>query len=274
MAARSYSFIRQLFYLGLLTFLGIACNSNTADSNSTQDPEVPIITESLTADPSLASWAKLIRGTIDDLSEVYVEQPVFLGPTGTQGFQIDEQIQRHRIQYRNLTSLQTNRRILAHEERGYYYEIGQFTTAQQEEFKHLLILKKDGDTLRRELEFIAKASRVDSTVLDIFDQRRARWIELCNAHDAEKLVTNLYTPNAIYYNHKPLILGHEAITADYQYMNQANYALQLSPIVVELVNERTAFEIGQCSGSYGGKYLFVWQKDQEGKWSVQMDSNI
>ncbi|MBX2872186.1 MAG: hypothetical protein KTR30_08800 [Saprospiraceae bacterium] len=263
-----------LLSLSLLVVLSAACNNGTQESAPSQATATSSTPQSLTEDPSLSAWANLISGTIDDFSEVYVGKPVFLGPSGSLGFQMEEQIQRHRALYRNLTSLKTKQRIVAREEQGLHYEIGSFTTAQGEEFKHLLILKQEGDTLRREMEFITKAAVVDSTVIEAFDQRRAEWIQLCNAHNAEKLVTSLYTPHALYYNHKPLIIGHEAIAADYQYMNRAEYSLQLSPIIVELVNNSIAFEIGQCSGSYGGKYIFVWQKDRRGKWWVMLDSNI
>lgn len=128
--------------------------------------------------------------------------------------------------------------------------------------------------MRRELEFIARAAPTDSTIQQAIDKRRAEWIRLCNAHNAAELVKELYSANAMYYNHKPLVIGHDAIIEDYQYMNEEKYSLTLTPIAVELVTNRLAYEIGQCSGSYGGKYMLVWQKDKTGQWSIVMDSNI
>ncbi len=274
MDQRNYHLLLTIFCLGVLFVLGTACNNNASSDTSDQLGQESTISQSLTDDPSLSIWAELIRGTEPDIAKAYTENPVFLGPTGSLGFPLEDQIRYHQIRYKNLTALTSLHRVIANEERGYLYEIGHFTNARQEEFKHLLILKQQGDTLRREMEFIALASAVDSSALLAFEERRDEWMELCNAHNAEKLVTSLYTPNALYYNHKPLITGHEAIARDYQYMNQKSYSLQLSPIHVELVSDRVAFEIGQCSGSYGGKYIFVWQKDGEGNWSILVDSNI
>lgn len=274
MDKRIYELLLPIFCLGFLFVLATACHNKAANDPPNQANQESTPSQSLTDDPSLSAWADLIRGTELDIAKAYTEKPVFLGPTGSLGFPLEDQIRYHQIRYKNLTSLTSLHRVIANEERGYLYEIGHFTNAKQESFKHLLILKQQGDTVRRELEFIALASAVDSSALLAFDQRRTEWMELCNAHNAEELVTNLYTPHALYYNHKPLIVGHEAIAKDYQYMNRENYSLELNPIHVELVSDRIAFEIGQCSGSYGGKYLFVWQKDEEGKWSVLMDSNI
>ena len=56
-------------------------------------------------------------------------------------------------------------------------------------------------------------------------------------------------------------------------MNNPKYSLNLTPIVLELVNERIAIEIGQCSGSYNGKYVLVWEKTKDGQWKVLFDAN-
>jgi hypothetical protein len=55
-------------------------------------------------------------------------------------------------------------------------------------------------------------------------------------------------------------------------MNNPTYQLTLTPIAVEAAGKDIAFEIGQCSGSYGGKYILVWQKIGN-NWKVLFDSN-
>ena len=96
--------------------------------------------------------------------------------------------------------------------------------------------------------------------------------EMYNQHNADQLVRQKYTANAIYYNHRPVLIGTKAISKEYSYMNNPKYSLNLTPIVLELVNERIAFEIGQCSGSYNGKYVLVWEKTKDG-WKVLFDAN-
>ena len=84
----------------------------------------------------------------------------------------------------------------------------------------------------------------------------------------------MYTENTIYYNHKPVIVGHEDLAVEYQYMNNKKYELFLEPIIVEVVQDDLVYEIGQCSGTYGGKYILIWQKGNDDVWRVLVDSNI
>ncbi|MEM6697813.1 MAG: hypothetical protein AAF599_05420, partial [Bacteroidota bacterium] len=88
------------------------------------------------------------------------------------------------------------------------------------------------------------------------------------------LVEQLYTDNAIYYNHKPVVVGTERITAEYSYMNNPDYSLKLVPLTVEPANKNIVFEIGQCSGSYNGKYVLIWKKVADGVWKILLDSNV
>ncbi len=153
------------------------------------------------------------------------------------------------------------------------YKIETFELGNETRQIHFLIEQRTGDQRKRKLEFIANKKSIDLD-LSIIDQRRAEWIEYCNSHDAEGLVKNLYTENAVYYNHRPVIIGHEALTRTYQYMNSPRYSLNLIPLHVEVVNDSIIYEIGQCEGSYNGKYMLVWQKAEDGTWSILMDSNI
>jgi ketosteroid isomerase-like protein len=40
------------------------------------------------------------------------------------------------------------------------------------------------------------------------------------------------------------------------------------------VNDNLVYEIGQCKGTYKGKYILVWKKESDGVWRVFIDSNI
>ncbi len=153
----------------------------------------------------------------------------------------------------------------------FQYEIGAFTS-EGEHYKQVVITDTK-NTNTRVFEFITRASTLDDYRADI-DRRRAQWISLCNQHNAQNLINTLYTENTIYYNHRPVVKTREALIPVYQYMNNPQYSLQLTPLHVELVNATTAFEIGQCSGSYNGKYILIWEKADDGEWYVKIDSNI
>jgi len=141
-------------------------------------------------------------------------------------------------------------------------------------YVQLVVWKRDGSAARRQLEVLAEAGAVQSGWRPEIDSARKEWMKFCNSHDPARLVSEVYTADALYYNHKPMVVGTTAITREYGYMADAEYKLSLSPLAVEPVSSTLVFEIGQCSGSYGGKYMLVWMKNGDGRWQVQLDSNI
>lgn len=160
------------------------------------------------------------------------------------------------------------------------YEIVKFRTSKAAYFQMIIWNRASGDPLR-ELEVLsesgmegpAKIPKMEQAMVEIA-QARVQWVELCNSHAPANLVAAMYTPNALYYNHRPMVVGRQAITETYGYMANPNYELDLTPWITQVVSENMAFEIGYCTGSYGGKYMLVWVKNSEGKWQVLLDSNI
>ncbi len=153
------------------------------------------------------------------------------------------------------------------------YKISNALNKLNETLIILSILKKDQSDPIAELVFLSKSSPT-RVPLDELASRRNEWMKHCNEHHVAVLVSELYTPDALYFNHKPLIKGTAEITKEYGYMNTSNYHLELTPLHIEPVSDSLIYEIGQGSGSYGGKYILVWKKNAEGKWMVYMDSNI
>jgi len=153
------------------------------------------------------------------------------------------------------------------------YDLSRLKPAVGPDYIQLVIWRdKDGQYVR-ELDFLAPLSP-DRTDLTALDQAREKWIELCNEHDAAVLVEQMYEPEALYYNHRPMITGREQITTTYSYMNNEDYSLHLNPLVVQPVRNDLVLEIGQCSGSYQGKYVLIWRRNAEGQWQIWMDSNV
>ena len=170
-----------------------------------------------------------------------------------------------------VNEVSTTMRIEANSQ--YDYEIGAFKNKSGGVMKHLIVWKKTDSIDIRELEFLAEAGDISINTEDI-NMRRNSWMQLCNAHDAETLIRELYTENTMYYNLGRLLEGRTALTNEYAYMNNPNYRLKLNPILVEPVSNDIVFEFGQCEGSYNGKYVLVWQKTKNGEWQVLFDTNI
>ncbi len=172
-----------------------------------------------------------------------------------------------------LVSIKSDTLILAHKEKAIEYEISESIYTNHEKYKTLAIWQTKNKKRKRLLEFVIKTEPVKNT-LEALNNRRDLWMSLCNKHDAKKLIEELYSKSTLYYNHKPMIRGRERLIDEYQYMNNENYQLSLQPEIVDRINENFIFEIGQCSGSYNGKYILIWKKDKYGKWSIFFDSNI
>lgn len=250
----------------LLTFIVLVFLSCNPNVEKTPKEDFSQITNN-------QNWLNQFNSNKDSLAKLYFEKVIKINSAGEVLVGRDAIIEDWKKVDWNIKSIAELKRVDTHKNNPYEYEIGEFKNSKGEDFKHLIIWNTKEKTKTRELEFIAKAENFSSYKKEI-DQRRKEWMAICNSHNAKKLVHQLYSENAIYYNHKPVLIGRDSITKEYSYMNRPQYQLTLTPIHLEEVTENLAFEIGQCSGGYGGKYMIVWQKDETGKWHVLMDSNI
>ncbi|WP_367392753.1 hypothetical protein [Lewinella sp. LCG006] len=155
----------------------------------------------------------------------------------------------------------------------YRYEISRFKTGSKQAFTQVIVWDNQGSEPLRALQLIAPNDKLRPDTNAIF-AARTRWMEYCNGHEVEQLIQEMYAPNTCYYNHRPLLQGRAALEKEYTYMKDPSYQLTLTPIHVVPVSEHLVMELGQCSGSYGGKYLLVWQEQEKGGWQVLLDANL
>lgn len=218
--------------------------------------------------PQNPTWQGAYNLGKGGLAGYYIAEPVLLGETGNL-LLLDEYATWLNDDLGRIKTITAEHRIAARPNLS--YEIHTLS-GRQKTYRQLLILREQDGSKKRALEMSAP---IDDAPLDSAGIARARdeWMRLCNAHQPARLVETVYHPQAIYYNHKPVVIGTRAISEEYQYMAAPNYQLSLRPLALEPVNEWLAYEIGQCSGSYGEKYVIVWQKTADGEWKVLMDSN-
>lgn len=169
--------------------------------------------------------------------------------------------------------------IEANAYRGITYAINTYKPENAPIMIQLVIYEKVGDKQLRAFEFDAVLAilNMESMPKEISEQlrkRREQWMEYCNAHDVPGLIYDLYSHNTLYYNHRPVVKGRQALVREYAYMNNEQYSLRLKPRHMTFVNDTTVFEIGQCEGSYNGKYILIWKKEEDGQWRIFIDSNI
>jgi len=222
------------------------------------------------------SFALAFNTHIDSLWLQYHPQAVLIDPSGE--IYASETDRRSRLEnlqkdLKGIKEVHTLVSQKAGRRQNFNYEIGSFQGNNQQEYAFVLVSQMIGKQYLRKLEMIVplEGETPRSSVLKAF---REKWIQLCNQHDAEALVNQVYTPNTLYYNHKPMVIGREAVTKEYAYMNNEAYQLHLEPISILPIQTGLIFEIGQCSGSYNDKYILVWQLQEDGNWQVLMDSNI
>lgn len=217
-------------------------------------------------------WVYIFNNKIESINSVYLPNAVLLSSSGviynTEAERKDFYL-RLKNRIGKIKSISSTKNIDVTPDQS--YEIGYFLNSENKKFAHLIIWRKVNDIVLRELEMLSESENVTIDMKSIGEARN-RWMKLCNNHEIKELVSKVYFENAIYYNNYRVVIGTDNITSEYRYMNNPAYQLTLSPIILETVTESLVFEIGQCAGSYAGKYLLVWG-NLSGKWRVIFDAN-
>lgn len=169
--------------------------------------------------------------------------------------------------------------IDANKYRGITYEINIYKPKDAPIMVQLVIYEMKRDQKLRVFEYeaarpILNPESVPEDIREQLRERREQWMAYCNAHQVNELVNDLYSEHTMYFNHRPLVKGRAALIQEYGYMNNEQYELTLMPRRLTYVNDSTVFEIGQCKGSYNGKYILIWKKEEDGQWRIFIDSNV
>jgi len=260
--------LKNIFYVIVMFFSLQSCTNSTKQSEVSQTPKSEIKTSNENTE-----WMNFVNIKSDSIQTLYAEN-AYKVLTDGEILEGSQQIKDYLFQNNVvLQSIQSDTVIAAHKRRGLEYEIGEFLDSKNKKYKHLLIWKTKDSKRKRVFEFVEKIEPTNILLSEI-ENRRQLWMELCNKNNAADLINEMYSKNTLYFNHKPIVKGRDLLIQEYQYMNNEKYELTLSPEIVELVNKGFVFEIGQCKGSYNGKYILVWSKAENGKWEIFIDSNI
>jgi ketosteroid isomerase-like protein len=178
------------------------------------------------------------------------------------------------LQSGEIKSISSLYNVKASKEKNIDYELIKYQTQNGKSYAQLLIWRLENGYKFREFEFESEISEETYNNEKSISERRNLWVKLCNTHNPKNLVNTLYSSNCIYFNHKPLIKGQKNLIDEYSYMKNSSYKLALDPLKMIFVNDNLVYEIGQCEGTYKGKYILVWKKEIDGVWRVFIDSNI
>ncbi|MEP0265673.1 hypothetical protein [Dokdonia sp.] len=261
-----------LFYL-ILNIVG--CKQHSDKNGTVTNSEMEIIQSQKTSS-YITDWVNAINdNSIPNIEKMYASNAIKVIPSDSILNSSKSIAAYYGIQKTKIISVESLFNVEANKNRRITYELIRYKTEDLKEYMQLLIWRFEDQKVIREFEFTEEISSESKKVgTSDITKRRKLWMELCNENNAEKLVQELYSSNTIYFNHKPIIKGVENVIKEYAYMNNANYSLNLQPLTLEVVNANLVYEIGQCSGSYNGKYILVWKKESNGIWNIYIDSNI
>jgi len=267
--------LKNSIWLILLLYTILGCKEKTKENNSVQSSNIENTVTPKNKEINIANerWKDYINQKSDSLSTLYTEHAVKVFEEGNTIVGSGLIKDHYNSGSYSISSIHSDKVILANQKRGLEYEMGEYVDQDNSKFKHITIWESKNSNRKRVFEFSAKIENSDIDLTAIKD-RRDLWMKLCNEHNAEALINEMYSENTIYFNHKPLVIGRKGLIQDYQYMNNEKYKLVLNPIIVDQISADFVFEIGQCVGSYNGKYIIVWRKNGDGKWEVFIDSNI
>jgi len=265
----------QTSILSLFALLSIACKQHRNTEESKTQSKTKMDGADKVAD-YLMDWVHAIdNNNVDALEKMYSSNAIKVISADSIIESSALIANSYQIGKNSITSIESLFSMEANKDRSINYELIKYKTEDLKEYTQLVIWHLENGQVIREFEFTERntpeAKEVD---LNEIAERRNLWLELCNANNAEHLVKQLYSESTVYFNHKPLVKGRKDLVKEYDYMNNSNYNLSLKPMKLELVNANFAFEIGQCSGSYNGKYILIWKKESERNWKIYIDSNI
>lgn len=218
-------------------------------------------------------WKQFFNQDQPSLDSLYDPNAVFLKEDGEVLYGLEKINAQYDKLHQEIEAIEAVHSIhLEEAHKNIHYEIGFFLTNDYRKYHFLIIWRKEESQMVREFEYFAESNQVDLP-LDEIHAARNKWVEICNEHRAADLVKELYLPNALYYHHEPPIIGTQAITEEYQYMNRPSYSIKLHPLAIVPVNQSTVLEIGHGSESFNGKYVLIWKRTESG-WMILMDSNV
>ena len=264
--------MKTLLLSTLLLFLTGCWESskeNVLQKTETQHVETSTIPE------GFSTWVRAVNSKkIDSIKSYYGAASIKIISSDSVLTGSDEIAQHYALQPGTIQSISSLFAVEANKQRDINYEFIKYETNNGQWYAQLLIWRMENGKKLREFEFTSNISEETNNNEKNIAERRNLWIELCNAHNPENLVNMLYSQNSMYFNHKPLIIGQQNLIEEYAYMKNENYTLTLDPLKMLFVNDNLVFEIGQCNGTYNGKYILVWKKETDGAWRVFIDSNV
>ncbi len=245
-------------------------------SNKKEIREIkPVPAETTVILEDLINWVDAINNkNLNSIQDFYRTESIKIISADSTLTSSNEIAEYYFLRPNKITSISSLFKVEASKEKDINYELIEYETEDKKVYVQLVIWRLYEGKKIREFEFTSRRLEVAVDDKEGISNRRNLWVQLCNAHNPNNLVNEIYSSHSFYFNHKPLIKGQDHLIKEYGYMKDENYTLTLDPLKLEFVNTNLVYEIGQCEGSYKGKYLLVWEKETDGQWRIFIDSNV
>ena len=133
--------------------------------------------------------------------------------------------------------------------------------------------RKVSGVWKKELEILFVEEKIDHFDTDGIDAARNKWVEISNEQNPEKLVSSLYTENAVYFNGGKVTKGRPDISIRYGYMSMPTWTIALKSLQQIPVRNDLVLEVGEYKSSGRGFYVLVWVKEKD-EWNASFDFNF
>ncbi|UZR99395.1 hypothetical protein [Chondrinema litorale] len=259
--------------LSLVCLISAGCQQQSNKKEGLETNTVQVETNIISED--LRGWVDAINNKdTSSIKDFYRTESIKIISADSLLTSHNEIAEYYVLQPNKITSISSLFHVEANKEKSINYELIKYETENKEAFIQLLIWKLYDGKKVREFEFTSKSEEGTTDEQESISKRRDLWIKLCKTHNPKNLINELYSAHSLYFNHKPLVKGQDNLIGEYAYMKGESYTLTLHPLKLEFVNTNLIYEIGQCEGSYNGKYILVWKKEPDGKWKIFIDSNV
>lgn len=148
-------------------------------------------------------------------------------------------------------------------------EVGEYVSSDGTKYNTLIAWSFDTEW-KKEFETIYPAANTDVSDEDI-QKLTQSWEALSNAHRPDKIVSDLYVDQGLYFNQGKVYRGDEVADV-YSYMTSEKWKIKLEALSTMECASGHLLNVGTYNSGGKGLYILIWKKVDE-EWKLLLDFN-
>ncbi len=141
-------------------------------------------------------------------------------------------------------------------------------------YAYVTAWRNSGGNYNKEFEMVFAGAGKGKIPHEAIAEKRRQWETFSNNHDPGQLVSEVYTPNAVYVNNGEVTRGRTQIARRYDYMSSPSWKISLTALHLLRVSDELVIELGKYVSSGEGRYVLIWKKQKDGEWLAELDFNF